>query len=89
MIKLTDKKSLEDFSDREMLEFILCNQVYLERRLDRIEERLSIIEKESIPFERKQGFQEDFQELAKKYRSIHKAANEWLGGDVEEKGFEL
>ncbi len=31
------KKSLSSFNDRELLEIILLNQVYAERRLDRME----------------------------------------------------
>lgn len=34
---MTLKKSLKDFSDRELLELMLFNQVQFERRLDRID----------------------------------------------------
>jgi len=34
------KKSLSKFTDRELLELMLCNQVQLERRIDRVENYL-------------------------------------------------
>ena len=41
-----ERQSLSEFNDRELLEFILCNQVYFERRLERIENSLQIQDQE-------------------------------------------
>ncbi len=41
-----EKHALNEINDRKLLEFILCNQVYLERRLERIENCLQAQDKE-------------------------------------------
>ena len=79
IVKMTTKRSISDFSDRELLEIILFNQVQSERRLDRIEDYLR---KQSSLYYSENGthssFSGNFETLIQRVKEVREQANDYL-----------
>lgn len=76
------KKSLKDFSDRELMLFILANQVSLYRQTQYLMQAIKNTEHKHI------GFSKDtFHELIQDVDDTLKQAGEYLNQKDEDKGF--
>lgn len=76
------RKSLDDFTDRELLLFILGNQVNLYRRTQYLEQAIKKTEDESLGM-----YEETFKELIQDVDDILSQAGEHLEKEDEDKGF--
>ena len=87
------KKTLSDFSDRDLLELILLNQVHFDRRLERMETHFrksyDTGEYDTAPYKldgRQNGYSASrtFEELVRKSQSTKNMINQFLKEDNAE-----
>lgn len=76
------KKSLDEFDDRELMLFILANQVKIYRQTQYLMQAIKKMEDEHLGF-----YSETFKQLVEDSDDILNQANEHLDQEDEDKGF--
>lgn len=94
-MNLRSKQSLSDFSEKELMQFIIANQVLMMREFRQLSAKISQIEPEikkqnpdfKFQYEPLGHFQIDFEQMIKSTESILNQADEYLNQSDTEKGF--
>ena len=82
MTDFNQKKSLDEFSDHELLLFILSNQVNIYREIERLKMQVETGEVKALGH-----YSNTFKELVADTRSILQQANEHMNQSDSDKGF--
>lgn len=82
MENLHSKKSLKEFTDRQLLLFIMANQVNIFREIERVQKMLNGDKDLGIGL-----YSESFKELISDTRDILNQAEQYMQQDNIEKGF--